>query len=170
MSEARMDEPKRIDKYIKTKLLDALEELRPPRPVRRSAKPVEFSEIIARIDRSSSDAAIKQLFEYVGSDYRDPKAWHAMIGLFADEFLIERKGGAPKLWDRPSAITLRRDFIFCARRNPSRSGKQIVEKMKELYPKRYAAPVGTILRWLSVEGIGIKAVKKSITVRPGARK
>ncbi|SHI13601.1 hypothetical protein [Bradyrhizobium erythrophlei] len=150
----------------KTYLLDFLDEMRPlPGEALRRIEPIEFSQIVAEIEQSPDNARIIELFERAGSDYRDLRAWLAMIGLFADQLLIEKTGGKPKTWDRPSAAILRRDFTSCARRNPSRSGMLIVEKMKEIHPKRYAAPAVTILRWLELSEISIKQVNKGISAQ-----
>jgi hypothetical protein len=147
----------------KTYLLDFLKEMRPlPSEGKRRKQPVEFGEIIADIERSPDNAPIIQLFEHAGSDYRDLRAWLAMIGLFADQLLFEKEGGAPKKWSRPSDATLRRDFTSYARGNLSLSGTLIVKGLKEKNPKKYAAPTGTILRWLGEAKISIKGVKKNI--------
>jgi hypothetical protein len=147
----------------KTYLLEFLEEMRPlPSEPKRRIERIEFSEIIADIEQSPHNAPIIQLFERAGSDYRDLRAWLPMIGLFADQFLIENKGGTPKKWDKPSASTLRRDLKSYVRRNPSLSGTLLVEGLKKKNPKKYAAPTGTILRWLAEGKISIKQVKKDI--------
>ncbi len=155
----------------KTYLLDFLKEMRlPPDDEKRRLEPIEFSEIIAEIERAPFNVPIIQLFEHAGSDYRNLRAWFAIMGLFADRLLLERRGGAPKKWARPSDATLRRDFTSCARRNPSRSGELIVAKMKEIHPRKYAAPIPTILRWISDDKISIKNVKKEIRRLPRSMK
>jgi hypothetical protein len=152
-----------MGKNHKTYLLNFLDDMRPlPDEAKQPLKPVEFSEIIAAIERSSFNAPIIKLFEHAGADYRDLWAWLQIMGLFADRFLQEKTGGAPTKWKRPSDATLRRDFTSYARRNPSLNGKLIVEGLKKKNPRKYAAPTGTILRWLPRAKISIKAVKKAV--------
>lgn len=82
----------------KTYLLDFLEEMQPLRDcVRYPSKPKAFDGIIAEIKRSPDEASIIKLFEHAGSDFRDPRAWYAMIGLFAEHFFIEKRGGTREM-------------------------------------------------------------------------
>ncbi|AWO87802.1 MULTISPECIES: hypothetical protein [Bradyrhizobium] len=149
----------------KTYILDIMEELRPARRVRRRVSSRDFSDVVAFAEKTDYYQPMLKLFEHGHQDHRDPWAWLRIMGLVADEFMNEKKPGVRRKWNRPAPETLKNDLHAVAKTNPRLSGKQLIEAMKVQHSPRYAAPVATILRWLSEERISIKAVKKSVRAK-----
>jgi hypothetical protein len=153
----------------KTYLLDFMADMRPFSEAEGQSTPIEFKEVVALVETEPMNAVIIELFEHAGLDYRDAGAWLKVVGLFAEQLLWKRPGGKPKKWVRPTAATVRRDLMACVRRNSSRSGALLVEMMKKDHPKKYAAPVGTILRWFVDYEISLKEVKKLVKNKPHSK-
>lgn len=131
-------------------------------------KPVDFNELISKIENDDYNRQIIKLFERAGRDYRDLNAWVGVLAFLADVLLREKTGGRPRLHERPSAKVLRRDFASVIT-NVRSNGTAIVEKMKARYPRRYGG-IGTptILRWINEHNISIKEIKqKTASTRAG---
>jgi hypothetical protein len=117
-----------------------LKEFHPRNEKRKSKRPRRlFADVIAEVQH---DESVLKLFEYAGTDYRDPGAWYPLIGLLAelvapDAIQPPRKAGRRKFWTDEEGRLLLQRYDEYQSRYAGWGVKRIFMKMQKDHPDWY---------------------------------